>query len=488
VKVLFASAEVAPFSKVGGLGDVAGALPKALAELGADVRVITPRYGSINARTFGAKVPASAAEFDVGIGADTHRAALWQATLPGSAVPVYFVESRTFFGRPGIYQDPATGAPYSDEASRFAFFGRAILRAAEVLRFRPEVIHLNDFHTATAVGYLRYAGDEHPTLRNCHTVFTIHNLGYQGQFPLSTAETIGMPAEAAAPMGPLEFFGKMNFMKLGIALADAITTVSPTYAQEIQESHEFGMGLEGVLRSRSEVVRGILNGIDYEVWNPEADVHIPGPYSAADLSGKAVNRAKLLETFGWPAQSREPVVAMIGRLAAQKGWDLVLDAGRRMVKLGLRLAVLGTGDKQYEKGLTELSKRHPGRVGAALRFDEALAHVMEAGADLFLMPSRYEPCGLNQMISLRYGTVPVVRATGGLRDTVVEFDPSTGRGNGFLFRECTSEAMLEALARALKLFGRPDAWQALVRNAMSGDHSWAASAREYLKLYRSLIP
>ncbi len=488
MKVLFASAEVAPFSKVGGLGDVAGALPKALAQLGAEVTVVTPKYGTIDAQAFGMSAAPGVAECDVVVGAHTHRATVWRARLPSSSVPAYFVQSAPFFDRAGIYQDPSTGAAYRDEANRFAFFGRAVLRVAEVLGFRPDVIHLNDFHTAPAVGYLHYLRDEHVTLQNSATVFTIHNLGYQGQYPLSTGEAIGMPQEAVAPLGPLEFFGKANFMKLGIALADAITTVSPTYAEEIQESQDFGMGLEGVLRSRSNALRGILNGIDYDVWDPETDPHLAAPYSADDLSGKAVNRARLLETFGWPVDSKEPVVAMIGRLAAQKGWDLVLAAGRRMVKLGMRLAVLGTGDKVYEQGLTELSKRHPARVGAALRFDEALAHLMEAGADMFLMPSRYEPCGLNQMISLRYGTVPVVRATGGLRDTVVEFDPSASRGNGFLFHDYTPEAMLEALARAVRLYRRREVWETVIQNAMGGDHSWGVSAAEYLKLYQSIRP
>jgi starch synthase len=487
MKVLFASAEVTPFSKVGGLGDVAGALPKALARLGVDVCVVTPKYGSIDAPGLGLKQASLMPKFDVTIGSRKYKAALWQATLPGSSVPVYFVASTTLFDRPGIYQDPHTGAAYRDDAHRFAFFGRALLRVAETLGRQPDVIHLNDFHTAPAIGYLYYLRNAHEALQNAATVFTIHNLGYQGQFPLPMIEAIGLPPKATAPMGPAEFFGKANFMKLGISLADAITTVSPTYAGEIQQSQEFGMGLEGVLRSRSDSLQGILNGIDYEVWNPEADPHIAAPYSSDDLGGKAVNRAKLLEAFGWPEESREPVVAMIGRLAAQKGWDLVLAAGRRMVKLGVRLAVLGTGDKQYEAGLLELSKRHPARVGAALRFDEGLAHLMEAGADMFLMPSRYEPCGLNQMISLRYGTVPIVRSTGGLRDTVVEFDPDSASGNGLLFESYTPEAMLEALARAVRLYRRRDQWTRMVRTGMRADHSWDASARAYLELYESLI-
>ncbi len=487
MKILYVSAEVAPFSKVGGLGDVAGALPKALAALGADVRVITPKYASIDDGPAGRTLRHDGVAFAVAVGRRRYRATLWQSTIPNSTVPVYFLRNRRLFDRPGIYLDTTTGKAYPDEPMRFAFLSRGALRAAEAIGFTPDVIHLNDHHTAPVIGYLTYRGNQHPVLRSAKTVFTIHNLGYQGIYSHAMSRDLGMPRMAAAPLGPLEFFGNVSFMKLGIALADAVTTVSPSYADEIQGSPEFGMGLEGILSSRSGAVRGILNGIDYTVWNPQTDPHLAAPYSDNNLSGKGANRAGLLRLFGWPEDSREPIVAMIGRLAAQKGWDLVLAAGRRMVKLGVRLAVLGTGDTAYERGLLELAERHPSRVGATLRFDEARAHLMEAGADMFLMPSRYEPCGLNQMISLRYGTVPVVRATGGLRDTVAEFDPGTGRGNGFLFEDYTPDAMLEALARALRVFRQRDQWRQIVRNGMSADHSWTTSARAYLQLYDSIV-
>jgi starch synthase len=306
-------------------------------------------------------------------------------------------------------------------------------------------------------------------------------------YPKESVENVGLPGHAMTPLGPLEFHGRANFMKLGIVLADAVTTVSPTYAREIQESPELGMGLEGVLRSRSDSLKGILNGIDYAVWDPRTDPLLPAHYSTEDLAGKATNRAHLLKAFGWDQQDEGPVVAMIGRLAVQKGWDLVLDAARRMVKLGLRLVVLGTGERAYEKRLAALTRRHPTRVGTALRFDEALAHLMEAGSDIFLMPSRYEPCGLNQMISLRYGSIPVVKATGGLRDTVTEFDPATRTGNGFLFSQHAPEAMLQALARAAKLYRDRPTWKKLVRNAMRTNCSWKASAEKYLELYGELI-
>jgi starch synthase len=483
MRVLLASAEVTPFSKVGGLGDVAGALPKALQKIGVDVGVITPLYGSISKERFGLEPTPATAPFEVPVGATSWPAQVWHAPLPGTTVPVYFIASTAFFDRPGIYQDPETGRGYEDEAERFAFFSRGVLRACEILDLAPDILHLNDFHTSLVVGYLRYRPTEHPRVASSRTVFTIHNLGYQGVFPLSLGETVGLPPEASAPMAPLEFNHKANLMKLGVALADAVTTVSPTYALEIQRSPDLGMGLQGVLRHRSTSVTGILNGIDYEIWNTEHDPHIAAPYSVDDLSGKAENRARLLQTFGWEDQGDGPVVAMIGRLAAQKGWDLVLEAGRRMVKLGVRLAVLGTGDSTYERGLVQLSKRHPNRVGAALRFDEGLAHLMEAGADIFLMPSRYEPCGLNQMISLRYGTIPVVRDTGGLSDTITEYDPATGRGTGFLFKEYSAESMLKALVRAVKVFRQPELWSGVVRNAMLEDHSWESSAKAYLQLY-----
>ncbi len=487
MKVLFASAEVAPFSKVGGLGDVAGALPKALQKLGIDVRVVTPRYGSINSNRFEPRAPASIPSVQVPVGSHVYEASIWEASLPRSDVPVYFLGSTDFFDRPGVYEDPRTGQPYGDEIRRFAFFGRGVLEVARAVGFRPHIVHLNEFHTALAAGYQKLRSGKHSSFHDAKTVFTIHNLAYQGSYPIKSVQNLGLPRSATTPLGPLEFHGRANFMKLGIVLADAVTTVSPTYAREIQESPKLGMGLEGILRSRSDSLKGILNGIDYAVWDPRTDPFLPTHYSTEDLAGKAMNRGHLLKAFGWDQRDEGPIVAMIGRLAVQKGWDLVLDAARRMVKLGLRLVVLGTGDKDYERGLALLNRRHPTRVGTALRFDEALAHLMEAGSDIFLMPSRYEPCGLNQMISLRYGTIPVVKATGGLRDTVSEFDPATHTGNGFLFSQHAPEGMLQALARAARLYRDKPMWKKLVRNAMRSNCSWEASAVKYAGLYEELI-
>ena len=486
MKVLFAAAEAVPYAKVGGLADVASALPKALQRLDLDVRLVMPLYGSISRRQFGLEKVSSVKPISVSVGHE--KAALWRAQLPDSGVGVYFLENQRFFSRPGVYSDPQSGESYADNALRFAFFDRAILEWIRGQDWRPNLIHANDFHCGLIPAYLRmnYAPD--PLWAAVRTVYSIHNLAYQGRFPMEIFPQIGLPQELAQPMGAMEFFGEINYMKAGLVFADVINTVSERYAQEIQESAEFGVGLEGILRSRSGDLYGILNGVDYTEWDPENDQLISHRYGPGNLSGKQKNKVALRKILGLPSPPQEsPLIGMISRLADQKGFDLVLQAAEKILALDLQLVILGTGHKEYHRQLRTLQKRHPAKLGLALTFDNGLAHQIEAGADMFLMPSRYEPCGLNQMYSLRYGTIPIVRATGGLADTIGDVDEDSTSGNGFVFKEYQAAKMLAAIQRAVKAFGNRGLWQELMNRAMAADFSWKQSAEKYRQLYQRAL-
>ena len=470
MRVLFVSAEVAPFAKVGGLADVAAALPRALAELGAEVAVALPKYRGVEEKTELRPI----ARFSVPVAGEEKECQVFQGTLPQSSVPVYFLSHDPYFDRAQVYGEG--GGDYPDSLERFTFLSRAALALAEELE--TELLHVNDWHTALVPVLLR--AKEGP--RRAKAVLTIHNLAYQGVFPWVRRTALGLPGPDLAV---LEHEGKLNLLKGGILTADLLTTVSPTYAREILER---GEGLEGYLRARAGDLVGVLNGVDYTVWNPETDPHLWANYSARDLSGKAENKRRLQEELRLEAAPDVPLVGMISRLAEQKGFDLVLEAFDRMMALGIQFVLLGTGDPRYGEFFRRAAARRPGQVAALLTFSEEWAHRIEAAADIFLMPSRFEPCGLNQMYSLRYGTVPVVRATGGLADTVFDFDPVTCEGNGFTFSDYTPEAMLGALRRAVELYRRDRrAWRGLVLRGMREDHSWGASAREYLRLYQRLF-
>lgn len=472
MRILFVSAEVAPFAKVGGLADVAAALPRALAELGAEVAVAMPKYRGVEAKADLEEV----SRFPVSIGGEDKECVVFRSTLPGGQVPIYFLGHDPYFDREQIYGEG--GGDYPDSLERFAFLSRGALSLAHHLEIKPEVIHVNDWHTALVPVYLRAGLD----LRGAKTVLTIHNLAYQGVFPWEKRAVLGLPEQA---LTALEHQGKLNLLKGGIATADLLTTVSPAYAREILER---GEGLEDALRARAEDLVGVLNGVDYSVWNPETDPHLWANYSARDLSGKEENKRRLQGELGLENDPRAPLVGMISRLAEQKGFDLVIPAFDRMMALGIQFVLLGTGDPRYEEFFRKAAERYQGRVAALITFSEEWAHRIEAAADIFLMPSRFEPCGLNQMYSLRYGTVPVVRATGGLADTVKDYDPGRDEGNGFVFQEYAPEAMLSALRRAVGVYrGDEEAWRRLMLRGMREDHSWEASAREYLNLYRRLV-
>jgi starch synthase len=483
LKILFISAEVAPFAKTGGLADVAGALPRALAELGHDVRVLMPWYRKLQDDAVAAPVLKAAVKLDPAPLPEEMPKAfdLRSAALPGSKVPVYFIDQAAYFGREGFYGE--AGVDYPDNGDRFVFFARAALAAARALGFKPDVIHLNDWHTGFVPVILRTQLADDRFFEKSGTLFTIHNLAYQGLFPDWQHGRTGLDwglfnTEA------LEFYGQLNTMKGALLFADRINTVSPRYADEIK-SQEFGCGLEGVLRGRAADLSGIINGLDYDEWDPAKDPHLPLRYSVETLEDKAKLKRALKKELGLPDDDK-PLVAMVTRLDNMKGLGLVDEITDYLMHLDLQFALLGTGDPRFHESFSRLAEYYPEKASVNLRFDNALAHRLEAGADLFLMPSRFEPCGLNQLISLRYGTVPLVRSVGGLADTVHEFDPRTGKGNGFVFSEYNSMALFNAVQRALELYKDKAAWRQLQRNGMAEDHSWAASAREYEKLYRKI--
>src|SRR5450432_311545 len=466
-RVLMVSSEAAPFAKTGGLADVVGSLPAALQPLGHEVAVVIPRYGSISLKTarrlHDLSIFLGPARFDISI---------YQAA---AAYPVYLVDCPILFERPGLYGE--SGADYPDNHIRFAVFCRAAMAVARAV-FRTDIFHCHDWQSGLVPAYLRTASATDPTFLGCKTLFTIHNLGYQGLFPRTALAEVALDPSVYRPDG-MEFFGRISYIKAGIEFADALNTVSPTYAREIQ-TPEYGFGLDGALRSRTGVLSGILNGVDYNEWNPETDPLIPAHYSAGDLSGKRACKKQLLQEFGLPSEAMDrPLLGIVSRFTRQKGTGILVEAAAQIVAEDMYLVALGTGDPEFEEFFRGMMAEHPGRVAVRIGFDTALAHRIEAGADMFLMPSRYEPCGLNQMYSLRYGTVPVVRATGGLDDTIEE-------GTGFKFAEYTGEALLSAVSAAARAFGDPESWRQTMRRGMAKDFSWNASAAAYSARYRRL--
>jgi len=479
LRILLISSEVEPFAKTGGLADVAGALPKALAGLGHDVRVLMPKYRGVE-RHAGSLTPIIP-HLQVPI-ADRTAEGAWLEGRMGAGIPIYFLAQDQYYDRDALY-GTAEG-DYWDNCERFVFFCRAAVEGLKHLGWIPQVIHANDWQTGLVPVYLETLYRDDPALAKIATLFTVHNLAYQGVFWHYDVPMTGLGWDLFTPAG-IEYYGKLNFLKGGLVFGDLLTTVSRTYAREIQ-TPEFGCGLEGVLQERSQALHGVINGIDYEIWNPASDGAIPKGYTADDLQGKRACKAALQEELGL-AQEPAPLVGMVTRLVEQKGLTLVLDALPGLRAEGVQLALLGSGEPALEEAFGDAAAKHAGRVAVRLGYDAALARRIYAGADCFLMPSRYEPCGLGQLISLRYGTIPLVRWTGGLADTVKEFDLARETGTGFGFAPFSHEALLECAGRALAVFRQPRLWQRLVRNAMAEDFSWEASAREYVSLYRKAV-
>jgi starch synthase len=472
--IAFAASECVPFSKTGGLADVVGALPRALAALGHQVSVYLPRYRQTKLNEPQTVVRSITIPFD-----DKYRFCSVVAAGASSGVRFYFVEYPQYFDREALYGSPA--GDYPDNAERFAMFSRAVLEASKILGV-PHVFHCHDWQSALVPVMLRTLYAEDPAFRDVATVFTIHNMGYQGLFPPDTLPLLMLPWDLLT-ISKMEFFGQVNFLKGALVLSDYVTTVSKKYSQEIQTT-EYGFGLEGVLRQRAATVTGILNGVDYDEWSPQTDKFAVAKYSPQDLSGKLQCKHDLLHAFGVTnADSRVPVIGIVSRFAAQKGFDLIAQIMDRLAREEMIVVALGAGDKPYEEMFLRLNKQFPNKIAVKVAYDNAIAHKIEAGADMFLMPSRYEPCGLNQIYSLKYGTVPIVRATGGLDDTIEPWDARTGKGTGFKFTDYTGEALLATIKQALLAYRDPSSWQTLMRNGMSRDFSWGASAREYGKIY-----
>lgn len=463
MKILFVSSEVVPFAKTGGLADVAGALPKAIRKIGHDIRIYMPRYKRIDPEKWNLRPVAQD---------------IFETRMPGSDLTVYFAENRYFAEREELYV--VDGKDYPDNCEAFLTFCRAALPFLKKMNWIPDIIHCNDWQSAPLVLYLHELRKRQPTLKRTATVYSIHNMAYQGRF---SEEKI--PFLNEIDMGNLVSDGKIIFAKAGILFADVINSVSQTYAKEIQ-TEEFGYGLEGLMQKRTEDVYGITNGVDYELWNPATDQKIVKRYSRMTLSLKAQNKTALQDEMGLPQKSA-PLIGIISRLDVQKGFDILAEAINEILGLDCQLVILGTGDPKYHKLLQQIKKKHPDRIGIKLGFDAVLAQRIYAGSDMFLMPSKYEPCGLGQLISFKYGTIPIARKTGGLADTVRNFDEKSGKGEGFVFEEYSSTALLDAIKRALEAYKNKSSWKALQERVMQYDYSWDASAKKYISLYMKAL-
>ena len=476
MRILFVASEGLPFSKTGGLADVIEGLPKALVGLGHEVAVVLPKYRGTKATTM--VMPS----LTIPLGNRLRFPSITDGTQI-SGVHYFFVDDPAYFDRDGLYGTKAGDFP--DNAERYSEFCRAAIELTKHI-WQADVIHCHDWQTSLVPVLLRTSYSDDPVVKNIPVVFTIHNMGYHGLFGRDVLDRAGIPQALFHP-AHLEFFGNVNFLKAGLVFSDYLTTVSKTYAKEIQ-TPEYGYGLDGVARNRADRLVGIVNGVDYSAWSPDTDRLIPMKYSAKDLGGKQVCKQALLELFGISQEySSRPLVGIVSRFADQKGFDLIAEKAYELMKEELSLIVLGTGERKYEELFQALANTFPGRVGVKIAYDNEIAHKIEAGADMFLMPSHYEPCGLNQIYSLKYGTVPIVRATGGLEDTVETFDLEHGTGTGFKFREYAGSAMMQAIRQALHHCTDERIWKRIQLNGMAKDFSWKAPAAEYGKVYEAAL-
>ncbi|MFN3981894.1 MAG: glycogen synthase GlgA [Caldilinea sp.] len=482
LKILMISSEVVPYAKTGGLADVVGALPQVLQRLGHEVIVVMPKYGSIDAQKFGLR-----RHWD-SMGVWMGNMQEWCAVdvADNDGVPTYFIEHNNFFARPGLYHDDNYN-DYLDNPRRFGFLTRAGLQLAQDLRFKPDIVHVHDWQTALASAYLKIWHWNDPLLGSAASVLTIHNIAYQGKYPASHYDYLGLQWGNFTP-DKFEDYGAINFLKGGIVYADVVNTVSPTYANETR-TPALGYGLAPYLNDKGDNYVGILNGVDYTQWNPAVDNLIPARYTPDDLTGKRICKAELQRRFLLDMNPRVPIVGVVSRLVSQKGLDLLAGAIERIVEnMVVQFVILGSGDKGLEAFYGDLPRRYPGRIGSFIGYNNQLAHWIEAGADFFIMPSIYEPCGLNQIYSLKYGTLPIVRATGGLDDTVIQYDERTGDGTGFKFWEPSSSAIFYTVGWAVSTYyDRPHHMAKMIHTAMLQDYSWEKSAAQYVDLYERAI-
>lgn len=475
MKVLFAASEAVPFAKTGGLADVAGTLPGELAKLGADVRLIMPKYKSIP------KSYVDRMEYIGYVYVDLAWRHQYCAVLKleHEGLTSYFIDNEYYFNRDGLYG-------HYDEAEQFAFFSKALLKVLPLIGFKPDIIHCNDWQTGIVSVFLKAQFDLEEFYKGIKTVYTIHNLKYQGIFPKEIlGDILGLGWEHFNADG-LEFHDCINYMKAGIAYSDVITTVSRTYAEEIKHDF-FGENLNGMISKRSDSLYGIVNGIDYKENDPAADVRIFENFDGESLEGKYENKRMLQQTLGLPQRRDIPIIGIVSRLVDQKGFDLIARVFDELLQSDVQLVVLGTGEKQYEELFRDAASKYPGKVSANLKYDGVLAQRIYAGSDMFLMPSLYEPCGLSQLFSLRYGTVPIIRETGGLKDTIIPYNEFTKEGTGFTFVNYNAHEMLDTVKRAISFYGNREIWEGIIRNGMKQDFSWNKSAQEYIDLYRKMI-
>lgn len=484
MKVLIASSEVVPFSKTGGLADVAGALPMALAELGHDVRVITPKYKMVDEKKY--QLTTVMKEIIVKMDGGPIYGSIKTANFPGTQIPVYFVENNYFFDRDELYT--VEGKDFIDNILRFAFYSNAALWLLKGIDWKPDVIMCNDWQTALIPAYLKFHPElcQDPFFKDIAVLYTIHNLAYQGSFDKLFIPKINLPWDVFNHEG-LEYYDRINLMKCGIVYSDHISTVSKQYALEMQ-TKEYGCGLEGILTALKGKLTGVLNGIDYTAWNPEVDTLIPAKFSLKDMAGKAVCKKELQKVNKLPEKADVPVIGIISRLADQKGFDLIEECIEDIMKLNLQIVLLGTGEPKYHEMFEEIGKKYPEKMAVNLAFNNKLAHLIEAGSDMFLMPSRYEPCGLNQLYSLKYGTSPIVRKTGGLADSIqdVSIKGDKVSGTGFVFEKYDSKELLKTIKTAVKTYNERKIWAQVVKNGMEQDFSWNASAKVYDKLFKDM--
>jgi len=479
MRILFASSEVVPFAKAGGLADVSHHLPKALAKLGHEVHVVTPMYRE--AGECGKIITDTGHTLLVPISFRTEEARLYRSDISESVV-VHLIRKDDLYDREGLYGNEY--GDYEDNAERFIFFSRAVLELCKELGIQPDVIHCNDWQTGLTPLYMKSLYREVPQIEKAGSLFSIHNLGNQGIFWSLDMHLTGLGWEYFN-MEALEFYGNMNLTKAGIVFADRISTVSHAYAKEIL-TPEFGFGLDGVLLSRKDHLSAVMNGVDYNRWDPSLDRHIAANFGIDNLEPKQLCKQDLLSAYQMDTDLSLPLVALISRLVGRKGFDLLAGIFDDLIDMGFRFVIMGKGEDRYHSFLKEMAGRHPGKVGLSISYDYSMAHRIEAGADLFLNPSLYEPCGLDHLYGMRYGTVPVVRATGGLSETVKEYNPETGQGTGFRFYDYSPQALLDSLRKAMNYFGNEEHWMRLVRNAMREEFPWEKSAKAYVDIYESI--
>jgi starch synthase len=484
MKVAFASSEIVPFAKTGGLADVAGSLPKELAKLGCDVKTFMPKYYSVDEHKFSLKYMFNIGEMKIRVDGTAHSVHAFEGLLPNSNVPVYFIDCPKYFHRHKIYTNDF------DEDERFILFSKAVIELLQRFGWAPDIIHCNDWQTGLIPLFIRDNYNWDRLFHKTAAVYTIHNIAYQGRFGTHTLSKAEIRGDYFYPGGPIEFEGGVNFMKAAIMFSDIISTVSETYAKELL-TPEYGSGMDPFLNSRQVDLFGILNGVDYSIWSPEKDTHLPFNYSINDIAGKLQNKKYLLNTIHLPFSEHVPLIGIVSRLASQKGIDLIAGAIDEILQMNVQLIVLGSGEAEYENLFRHVSFNNPFKVWSYIGYNDDLSHLIEAASDMFLMPSKYEPCGLNQIYSLKYGTVPVVRKTGGLADTVQDWNEYNGYGldigNGFSFEEYSGFALMHTIKRAVNDFHNKSAWNRIIYNGMIKDYSWSVSAESYLNLYEKAV-